>query len=270
MRQATCKRWGGSKSLLDRKLPRKFRNEYLCVDSAWTPCTITPYTSTKSEVSNGNGNVVKVFLFANFQSVADFKLQVFESRFPTCKSSHLKKWHSIPNVGQRATMPNLHPMMKQFSFPFSHGMLQSRIVELATSRTDHWCNNWWRASIEIFSLAYMEIVLSYNMQRFACIVSVLLVPCGQRNPFILDIFALDSPPKSLRWNRPLSQASLVVGPSLSVSPLQVMLCRRKAIVLYTPRELQKVQHLSWFATSTRPMHANSSRKMPRCPRRNSV
>lgn len=52
-------------------------------------------------------------------------------------------------------------------------------------------------ALKYFSLAYMEIVLSYNMQQFACIVFVLLVTCGKRNPFILGIFALDSPPKSL-------------------------------------------------------------------------
>ena len=32
---------------------------------------------------------------------------------------------SISNVGQPATMPKLHPMMKQIGFPFSHGMFQS-------------------------------------------------------------------------------------------------------------------------------------------------
>ena len=54
--------WANSKSLLARKLPLKFRPKYLCRDSSWIICTISPPTSTNSELSDGD--VVKFFVCA--------------------------------------------------------------------------------------------------------------------------------------------------------------------------------------------------------------
>ena len=62
--QATCRRWANSEFLLAKKLRLKLRPKNLCIVSAWITCTISPHTSTNSELSDGD--VVKIFVFAEF------------------------------------------------------------------------------------------------------------------------------------------------------------------------------------------------------------
>ena len=89
------------------------------------------------------------------------------------------------------------------------------------------------SALKYFSLVYIEVVVSCNIQRFACIV---FVPCGKRDSCaasyfhkrsicILAIFALDSTPKLSRSDRLLSQAYLVAAPHLSVWPF----CRHSIV-----------------------------------------
>ena len=63
--QATCQRCANSEFLLAKKFPPKLRPKYLCTVSAWITYTISPHTSTNSELSDGD--VVKIFCFRRVQ-----------------------------------------------------------------------------------------------------------------------------------------------------------------------------------------------------------
>ena len=64
-------------------------------------------------------------------SVTNHKLQVAESKLPTCKSNHLKKWQTaLSHQHIECWSTGYHAQAApQLGFPFSHGMFQSCLEE---------------------------------------------------------------------------------------------------------------------------------------------